>query len=191
MKYEIPIKLPSLNEKWKYIRNSEEYMISNYGNIKRNGKELKLNVWSKYKVINLKLEGKYKTHYVHRLVAETFIPNPNNKPIVNHIDGNKLNNNVNNLEWCTKQENERHAWKKGLKEKIRETSKKNLIIARKYINNKIPVIQYDLNDNFIKEWESSSDAMRKLGIDSSAIIKCCRNKLRKVGGYKWKYKNMK
>lgn len=79
-------------------------------------------------------------------------------------------------------------WVKG---KNKRNIKKNLIIARKYINNKIPVLQYDLNDNFIREWSSSSDAMKKLKIDSSGIIKCCRNKLKKAGGYKWKYKNIR
>lgn len=190
-KYIIDMKLPSLNEEWKHIRDSKEYTISTHGNIKRNGKDIKSSVWSCYKIIRLKLNEKYKTYYVHRLVAETFIPNLENKPMINHIDGNKLNNKVYNLEWCTRQENEIHAWKHGLKEKIRETSKRNLIIARKYINNKIPVLQYDLNDNFIREWPSSSDAMKKLKIDSSGIIKCCRNKLKKAGGYKWKYKNIR
>ena len=160
-----------MKEIWKPIRNSNEYEISNYGNIKKNKTIIKLNKWSLYKVVRIKLNNKFKTYYVHRLVAETFIPNPDNKPIVNHIDANKLNNRVDNLEWCTKQENEKHAWKHGLKEKIRETSRENVKVARKYINNKIPVIQYDLNGNFIKEWESSTDAYKKTGIDSSGIKK--------------------
>ncbi len=178
MKYEI----------WKSIRESDGYLISNYGNVKRNDNYLKLNAWSLYKTVRIKMNGKYRTLYVHRLVAEHFIPNPENKEIVNHKDGNKLNNCVDNLEWCTKQENERHAWKKGYKEKIRETSKANIKIARKFINNKIPVIQYDISGNFIKEWDCASTVMKEIKIDASAITKCCRGKFKKAGGYKWKYK---
>lgn len=185
MKYEINMK-----EEWKPIKNSKEYFISNYGNVKRNNKIIKSSVWSLYKVIRLKLKDKYRTYYIHRLVAEAFIPNFQNKKIVNHKDCNKLNNNVNNLEWVTKQENEIHAWKNGCKEKIRETSRKNSIIARTYVKNKIEVLQCDLENNFIKEWASASDAMKELNIDASAITKCCRGKLKKAGGYRWKYKNI-
>jgi hypothetical protein len=69
---------------------------------------------SGYKVVNLKVDGEQKNHLVHRLVAEAFIPNPDNKKFVNHIDGNKLNNEVSNLEWCTRSENMKHATEIGL-----------------------------------------------------------------------------
>ena len=72
--------------------------------------ELPYFIWGGYKIITYK----NKTYKVHRLIAETFIPNPNNLPQVNHIDGNKLNNNVDNLEWCTPQENTQHAYDNGL-----------------------------------------------------------------------------
>ena len=68
-----------------------------------------------YLRVSLSKEGKNKTHKVHRLVAETFIDNPDNLPEVNHKDGNKLNNNVNNLEWCTQSKNMSHACNLGLK----------------------------------------------------------------------------
>ena len=180
-----------MKEIWKPIKNSKEYLISNYGNIKRNNHLIKSNVWSTYKVIRLKLNDEYKTFYVHRLVAEMFLPKIPNKNYVNHINCDKTDNRVENLEWCTRSENERHAWANGLKEKIRETSKINAITARKFINNKKTVAQYDLNDNFIKKWLSASDAMKETNIDASGIIKCCRGKLKKAGGYKWKYANMK
>jgi len=68
----------------------------------------------KYLITTITIEGKQKHLYVHRLVAETFIPNPENKPCVNHIDGNSKNNNIGNLEWCTYAENVHHAYKIGL-----------------------------------------------------------------------------
>jgi hypothetical protein len=79
-----------------------------------------------YESIRLQIFGVKKMHMVHRLVASHFIPNHENKPFVNHKDGNKKNNNVDNLEWCTASENMKHAWKTGLR--------KNMA-REKYINN--------------------------------------------------------
>lgn len=71
-----------------------------------------------YKQVNLSKNGKCTTYKVHRLVALTFIPNPNNYPVINHIDGNKQNNKVDNLEWCTRSENDLHAFRLGLRKSI-------------------------------------------------------------------------
>ena len=185
---EIPFRLPSLNqEEWKYIKNSNEYEISTIGNIRRNKRNLKISDKPIYKIIRLKLDDRYKTYYIHRLVAETFIPNKDKKEFVNHIDGNKHNNSVSNLEWCTRQENEIHAWKNGMKEKIRTTSIANAKTARSYIHTNKLVRQFDLNMNFIKEWDSAFRVQKQIGIDSSAISKCCRKKLKKAGGYIWQF----
>ena len=67
-----------------------------------------------YKTLTLKLRNEHKTHSIHRLLAQTFLPNPDNKPYVNHKDGNKINNSLSNLEWCTEKENSQHAWQTGL-----------------------------------------------------------------------------
>jgi len=84
-----------------------------------------------YMVVNLFISGVRKGGRVHRLVAEAFIQNPDNKPQVNHIDGNKLNNNVANLEWCTNEENLRHGFEKGLmKGKILNYSQADEIIEK-------------------------------------------------------------
>lgn len=73
---------------------------------------------SGYPYVVLSENGQSKSHSVHRLIAETFIPNPGNLPCVNHKDGNKQNNAVDNLEWCTKAENTRHSYRKGLQAKV-------------------------------------------------------------------------
>lgn len=114
-----------MEEIWKDIKGFEDkYQVSNLGRIKslkdKNGKYrekiLKQCITQKgYLSIYLSLESKKYTYTIHRLVAQTFIPNTENKPQVNHIDGNKTNNRVDNLEWVTNQENSNHAWKYGLK----------------------------------------------------------------------------
>ena len=103
-------------EKWKTISNNGCYMVSNTGRIKHLGEETDHSVRDNkgYLVTDLYKDGQRSTYRVHRLVAQEFIPNPDNKPCINHIDGNKHNNNFSNLEWVTKKENCRHAWANGL-----------------------------------------------------------------------------
>ena len=106
-------------EKWRDISESKGYKISNQGTVlsKRNGKPMTPRVCrAGYFSIGLFICGKKTTRTIHRLVAQEFIPNPENKPCVNHIDANKLNNNVDNLEWCTYLENNIHARKFGLQQ---------------------------------------------------------------------------
>lgn len=95
------------------------YFVSNLGGFRgRSGKPIKQQIHKNgYYVYAMRPEGRKgvcKCVKIHRLIAEAFIPNPENKPFVNHIDGNKLNNNITNLEWCTNQENVIHAYKMGL-----------------------------------------------------------------------------
>ena len=100
------------------IKDFEYYTIDKNGNVFsiRKNKYLKpyLDRKNGYLSVALHKDGTHKNYRVHRLVAETFISNPSNLPQVNHIDGNKLNNNVENLEWCTSQQNIQHAWTNGL-----------------------------------------------------------------------------
>lgn len=128
-------------EIWRDIPKSNGmYKISNFGRVKSlKGKKEKIIKPNKnrggYLKIGLILNTGRKHISIHRLVASAFISNPNNLPEVNHIDGNKLNNNIKNLEWVTRKENSLHAYKIGLRkvsEKQKEASRNNIIIARNY-----------------------------------------------------------
>ena len=128
-----------------------------------------------YLFVQLCVNKKIMRRYIHRLVAEAFISNPQHKETVNHIDGNKKNNNIENLEWCTYSENNAHAYKKlGKNQKNKKGS--------------IAVLQYDLNGNFICEYPSIREAQRKTNIRSIGAV--CKGKQNRsqAGGYKWKYK---
>ena len=117
-----------MEEQWKEIKgNREIYEVSNLGNVRTKdregarGKYVKGHVLKQrdnsngYPRCDMNIDGKGKSYLVHRLVAQSFIPNPESKPDVNHKNGDKHDNSVKNLEWTTKSENEKHAWKTGLK----------------------------------------------------------------------------
>lgn len=147
-----------MKEIWKDIIGFEDsYMISNLGNVKakrkitwngkcdctRKEKIMRTNSSSNngYPMVNLKRNGIVKHSLVHRLVANAFIPNQDNKPTVNHIDGNKKNNNVSNLEWATRSEQNIHASKLGLKKfqgihhSQHKLNESQVIIIRDYAKN--------------------------------------------------------
>lgn len=110
--------MDEIKETWKAIEGYEgAYEVSDLGrvrNIKRGGRIMSQSNVHGYRAVNLSKDGKTRSISVHRLVAKAFIPNPDNKPQVNHIDGIKSNNVVNNLEWATPQENHIHACNTGL-----------------------------------------------------------------------------
>jgi hypothetical protein len=163
-----------MDEIWKDI--FEDYQVSSYGRIKsfKNGKEKILKPYSTkkgYLEIDLHKNDKRKVFKVHRLVANAFIPNPHNLPQVNHKDENKLNNRVENLEWCTTLYNNNYGTR-------------NERIGKR-------VLQYDKQGNFIREWESMAEAERVIGIYRQQICDCCRGYrgAKTAGGYIWKYKD--
>lgn len=106
------------------------YQVSSSGAVTRNNKEIKTRVRNGYYSFTECVNNIKRDVAVHRLVAQTYIPNPENKPCVNHIDGNKLNNNVSNLEWVTHKENSQHTSKLGLNDYQKTRKTKNNVSAR-------------------------------------------------------------
>lgn len=174
-----------MSEEWRPIKGYEGlYEVSNHGNVRRGDRILKNFICGRYCGVALSKNGKGKKFYVHRLVAETFIPNPLKKRQVNHIDGNKLNNTVVNLEWCTHGENQKHAWDNGLKEHQRYVLKH---MPPTNLKSRKSVDQYTKSGIFLRRWESQLQVMRELRIDSGNIAKCCKGKAYSAGGYIWRY----
>lgn len=170
-------------EIWKDIEGYEGlYQISSFGRVKslKFNKEhimtTQINKTSGYYYIGLrKPKAKKNFKSVHRLVAEAFIPNPDRKPEVNHIDGNKDNCRIENLEWLTRSENEHHAYNTGLK-------------YRGFGNPKAKTVHmYNLNGVFIRKYGSTHEASIFTGIPQSSISCCCRGVMKKAGNYIWKY----
>ena len=130
-----------------------------------------------YLQVQLCKDEKRKLFLVHSIVAEHFIPRVNEEQdVINHIDGNKQNNNVENLEWCTQEQNVQYA----IKNKLFDPQKCG---QAKKPNNSRAVLQFDKNGNFIKEWKSIIDAERELEYKKSHISQCCKGKIKTSHGY--------
>lgn len=144
----------------------DDYTVDEFGTIRsyKYGKirELKISKNTKgYAQVGLGLNGKTYPKRVHRLVAKAFIPNPLNLPQVNHIDGNKFNNSVTNLEWCSNSDNIKHSWEIGLREGVREVSRKSILKCHKL--NCRPVEVVDLfTGRVIKMFKGCASASREL-----------------------------
>ena len=163
-------------EYWKPVVGYEgHYQVSNFGRVKsiKFGKEiiLKQNIRGGYYIVNLSKNGIVKTYLVHRLVAEAFIDNTDNLPEVNHKDENKLNNNVDNLEWCTHEYNINYGTR-------------NKKVSKKLSK---PVLQYTLDGEFVREWKSTIECGRN-GYDQGHVAACCNGKLKTYKGFIWEYK---
>ena len=160
------------------------YKIYSDGTIK-NKHETKLKLHkgtSGYLNANLYVSGKQKTYLLHRLIAGLFIPNPDNKPEVNHINGIKTDNRVENLEWVTRSENIKHGIDNGLIT-IHMKGKSGTRHHRSKA-----VFQLDLDNNVIAEYGSAREAARESGVNYGTISNVLINRGNTAGGYKWKYK---
>lgn len=165
---------------WKTLKENNKYEISDTGLVRRIDTKQTLSgcITSGYRSVKLTFNNsKQKRFYVHRLVAEHFInnPDPKNKTFVNHKDGNKLNNCIENLEWVSPRENNLHYYRE-IKEKTKE---------KKHFNKPIPVIQYDLQHNKIAEYDSMSQAHKVTGVSVVQIARCIHCEAEQANGFIW------
>lgn len=164
--------------KWKIIENYPNYSVSDTGLIKRNNKLLKPWLSSKgYLRVSLSKNGKVKKFSVHRLVANAFLPKNSNALEVNHLDENKKNNCVSNLEWTTHKKNLNYGTH-------------NSRMARTKISQKLgkPVIQFDKNGNYLKRWNSAQECGRN-GFNYRHVSECCKHERKTHAGFIWKYES--
>lgn len=171
-------------EIWKDIAGYEnKYQVSNHGRVRsinyNNTGQMKIlkpyPSHGGYLVVTLCKEGKRTKKRLHRLVAEAFLENPDNKPEVNHIDGDKTNNYASNLEYMTCKENIRHAWDNGLCEEVRELSRQSIIIAQESRKKSVRCI----TTNTI--YDSVVNAARQTGATRQNIDKCCKGERKSAG----------
>ena len=184
----------SIQPQWKDIVGYEnEYQISQFGEIRTLKDSPKL---KKYDVLKPQISkrngyvyqmlyknGKEKLLRVHRLVAMAFLPNPNNLPQVNHKDGNKQNNSVDNLEWCEQSDNMKHAYKNGLQIPS-ENQRKAIINTNKLKQKKVCQIK---DGEVINIFSGISEASRQTKISISCISRCCNLKRKSTNGYEWRF----
>lgn len=166
------------------------YQVSNLGNVlslnylnQKHPKILKpIRHHLGYQMVHLRKDCKTHIKMIHVLVAKAFIPNPDKKPIVNHIDGNKAHNTVDNLEWVTYKENTQHAIRIGIHDPkaIRPNRGKDNANSK-------PILQYSLDGEFIKRWDCISDASRYIGCNPCMLINNASGRIKTAKGYVWKY----
>lgn len=180
-----------MKEEWKDIVGYEGlYQVSNLGRVKSFDKVVKnakgtyikkerylkpQKISNGYFIVGLYKNKKHKNIYIHKIVAEAFLDNSNCYEEINHIDGNKENNVFSNLEYCSRNYNQKHSYIKGLTSRYKTRHK---------------IEQYDLKGKFIREWNSISEASNCLCIERTGISKCCNKKLKSSNNYIWKYKDI-
>lgn len=181
-------------EEWRDIKGYEGlYQVSNEGRVKTLGRTVTYRtgkiryfepkVLSQYYdkdgycQVSFCINGKNYNKKVHRLVAQAFIPNPNNYPMVNHKDECKTNNFVENLEWCDCKYNLNYGTNPA---RISERVRNNKYLSKE-------VVQITLDGNIVRVYPSTREVERELGLNHTCVSACALSKTRKCGGYKWKY----
>lgn len=160
-------------EIFKEIKGYKEYEIGNKGTVLSHKRKpsitVKLGLHSQgYNTFTVCSKSKHKTFFHHRVLAETFIPNPENKPMVNHKNGIKTDNRLENLEWVTSKENVNHA----LETRLNKSEKS--------------VVQISLDGFILNEYKSHNEASRQTGILQHNITRVVNGVRKKAGGYIWK-----
>ena len=175
-----------MEEIWKIIKGFENYKVSNTGKVYSLSKNKVMKPWiinSGYQVIALVDRGISNRILVHRLVSLNFINNPLNKPQVNHIDGNKLNNNVANLEWTTASENINHNKVLGILDTHTARAKLNKVQSK-------AVNQLDTETGkVIATYNTIREASKATGSQDGKITMVCQGKRKTHNGYRWEYVN--
>lgn len=185
------------NEIWKDVKGYEGlYQVSNLGRVKSLGKKVEwMNVYRNtpkkilkfgddgkgYVTVSLNKDGVFKRKYIHQIICDNYLPNPENKPFVNHKNGIRIDNRLENLEWCTQHENILHAWETGL-------SRPSMLGKFGKNHNKSKKIhQYLKSGELVCVFYGAYEASRKTGIRPSGIYASCCGKTKTAGGFTWKW----
>lgn len=167
-----------MKEIWKDVKEYEElYQVSNLGRVKRvkTGRILKgIKDRGGYLLVGLYKNNIVSKKLIHRLVAQAFIPNSENKPQVNHMDENKTNNRVSNIEWTTAKENSNHGTRNERSSKTKS----------------IPIIATNIKTGDSTEFYGTNECARQLGLNHSNITHVLKGRLKQTGGYTFKYKGV-
>lgn len=188
--------MENTNEIWKPVVGYEGlYEVSNIGRVRTvgNNKTKKTKIRKQvvtnlgYKQVQLYKDGKQKLLYVHRIVAEAFILNADNKFCIDHINTDRGDNRVENLRWCTQKENINNPitiknWENTHKNSLYQSGK----FGKEHNRSKI-IYQYSKDGEFIKEWYGASEIKRQLGLCDVSVRYCCQGKRKTYGGFIWKY----
>lgn len=185
------INLTENEKEWYTLHSYPNYEINKQGIVKNkiNNKIVKSYILTTHKnsnrpykclKVNVSNNGWNKNVSVHRLLAETFIPKIEGKDFINHKDGNSLNNDLSNLEWCNNSENIKHAYDTGLLKPFLKGK------SGKLHHTSIPIICKDLQGNFIKKYENAAETKLD-GFNSAHVTQCCKGKEEKHKGFKFEY----
>lgn len=142
-----------------------------------------------YECLRLTKDKKFKHKSIHRLLAEAFIPNPENKPCIDHIDGNPRNNSLSNLRWCTVKENSNNPITKWRNQSLRQPWPKMSedAIRKRSTKSRKPVVQFSRDGKYIKTWDCIKEAADALHISQGRIGEVCRGERFSIGGFIFRY----